>query len=41
MTAITMIHHQVAPFCERQDSDWRVQLWLAAATPPAGVFVRC
>jgi len=44
MTAIAMLHHQVAPFFVLQDGRCRVQLWLAVAADPAGlptgVFLR-
>jgi alpha-glucosidase len=40
MPALVMIHHQVAPFLERRDGHWWVQLWLAAEAVPVGVFLR-
>ena len=40
MSEHAMIHHQVAPFLEQRDGRWRVQLWMAAAECPSGVWLR-
>lgn len=40
MTEPSMIHHQVAPFLGRREGRCRVQLWLASAERPDGVWLR-